>query len=408
MKLFSDSFIISQRRLAAVLLLVSSTLAWFFLFNFYITEIFQSLAPSGSSWITIGQVLFYSFAVFWTVVGSLIGGKVDRRKLLLLWISVGVIATASIAFFQGPAFLIISSSLLGFSLGLGLPSSLALIADWTNVGERARVSGIIILVTFLIVFLTIAVVEVFGLGILGKILFIAVVKSIGLLALILDRCDKKKESQEARIQSKVYRNFFFYLFPWVMLNLAAGLAINLIPSTSSYEWAHSIGSILRIACMAVFGFAAGFTADRFGRKQHLIIGLLSLGAGFALIGFAMNEISAVIFYAIGGVAWGLFFVVFLSVPGDLSTSNSREKYYALGTVLPLVVLLGISSVPIHTLLSIFPTSSFSQILSLILFLSISPILLAKETLPESQIRARRLKEYIERGRKLMQKSKKQK
>jgi MFS family permease len=150
----------------------------------------------------------------------------------------------------------------------------------------------------------------------------------------------------------------------------------------------------------------GFAADRFGRKQPLIIGLIIFAASFALIGFAMTPNSALVYYIATGIGWGALFVVFLTVPGDLSVSSNREKYYALGTILPIVILAGIASIPIKDLLSVVAVSPLLIVLSFILFLSIIPILRAEETLSEGEIRARKMKEYVDKVGKLRKESEK--
>jgi len=97
-------------------------------------------------------------------------------------------------------------------------------------------------------------------------------------------------------------------------------------------------------------------------------------------------------------------VVFLAVPGDLSVFGSREKFYGLGYILPIAILFGLSAIPGDSILVDFPASSFSQVLSLILFLSIIPVLRAKETLHESKIQERKMKEYIKRVGELIHES----
>ena len=406
LRFFRHEFRISHRKFAAATFLNAGTLAWFFLLYYYFTGILQRLTPNDSFLVFVGQILFYSSAVFWAIVGSLVAEKINRRKLLLSWISLGVFATILLALFQGTIFSLVSSSLLGLSLGLGLPTSMTFIADWTVIEERARVSGTIILATFIMAFAVIATQEILGIGIIATILLLTIIRSTSFFALIFDKCDKPAEKEKPRLPSTAYREFSFYLFPWVMFNVAAGLALILIPQTPSYSQAFSDGRVVEYACIAIFGLITGLAADRFGRKQPIIIGLIMLGVGFALLGFlSLSPMSVFIYLVASGVSWGSFFVVFLAVPGDLSVSGSREKFYAMGTILPLTILLSLSTVPGSSLKNV-SASAFSQVLSLILFLSIIPILRAKETLAESKIQARKMKEYLNKLGKVVQESKK--
>ena len=96
--------------------------------------------------------------------------------------------------------------------------------------------------------------------------------------------------------------------------------------------------------------------------------------------------------------------MFLAIPGDLSGKGSREKFYGIGFILPLSILFALSIIPIP-ILRVFPASSFAQILSAILFLSVLPVYRAADTLTEGKIRERKMKDYIEKVGKAIQESK---
>jgi MFS family permease len=405
-KIFTESYKISPRKFASVLLLTSGTLGWFFLLNSSAIEIFSGLVPSNSSWLVIGQILFYGFAILWALVGSLIAGKIDRRKLLLVWIALGFLTTISMAFIEGPIFSIILCSLLGLSLGLGLPSSMAYIADCTVAEERARVSGIILFLAFLMAAFGSIIADIIGFGTMGLLIIAALLRSTSFLAFVFPKCERQKEEKGIRHTFTTYKEFTFYLFPWVLINIASALAVSLIPNNPDYSWALDIGQRLRLLLIAVSALAAGAVADRFGRKNPLLIGVITMGISFVLIGFAMSPISAFIFLLISGFSWGSFFTIFLSIPGDLAIPSSRERFYFLSTVLPIVILFITSPFLGPGSLLGFP-ATFSQILSLIIFLSIIPLWLAKESLPESKMHARRMKEYLNKVGKLVEETKKE-
>ena len=79
------------------------------------------------------------------------------------------------------------------------------------------------------------------------------------------------------------------------------------------------------------------------------------------------------------------------MPGDLSDLDSREKIYAL-----VAGLFSAGAIPVPDFSGALPVNSLSQILSIILFLSIVPVLRAKETLEESKIQERKMKEHVEK------------
>ena len=405
LQVLTKDFTVSRRKIIASTLLISGALAWFFLINQYIVDIFMGITPNeplSNNYFNLGQGLFYGFAIISAIIGSFIRKTTSRRKLLLTWILLGIFSTILLTLSQGLIFLIISSTLLGISFGWGLPISIAFLADCTAVEERARLSGIVILTTFIFAFIILAVIRTLSLGLLDAIYLFAFVRLTSILALVVGNCDARdhKKIILPNLPKGVYKEFLLYFFPFIMFCIAAGLAFNLIPDTPEYESARSLGNSFRYVFIAVFGLASGVIADRIGRKQPIIVGLIMLGVSFMLLGFSMSWLSVVFYLATSGIAWGLFFVIFLAIPGDLSVSGSREKFYALMFILPFSVLLGLSAIPGWAIFS-DSGSSISQLFSLFLFLSIIPILLAKETLPVEKVRDRKMKEHLENIEKLI-------
>ena len=367
-------------------------------------DIFVTLNLNTPTWANfVGNSIVYGFAIFWSIAISFIGSRINRRKLLFTSIVLGVSSTILLAFVEGPLFTSIVSSLMGMSLGLGLPSSMALVANNTVVENRGRTSGIIILGTFIITFASMAIHRILTLDLLGIILILAVVRSTSLFSLVVDKFAKPltKVEQKIRLPTATYREFVFYLSPWVMFTIASSLAHSLI-SDAGFESGVYLGESLRYVFIAVFGLAAGFIADRFGRKQPIIFGLATLGIAYLLLGFNMNEMTANIYYALSGITWGLFFVVFLAVPGDLSTPILREKFYALGYILPLTGLFALSAIPFENIADILSPEIIAQIVGVCLFLAMYPVFRAKETLIASKIQERKIKEYVERVGKTIQ------
>ena len=387
------------KKFIAVMLLLSGTLAWFFLLNYHLNDIFSGLMQNDPLWTfyNLGSVIFYGTAILSAITVSFFTHILNRTKFLAIWIALGVFATVSLILFQGTPLIALSSLLLGISLGLGLPSSMAFLADCTVIEERARISGLIILATFIIAFATIAGIGFLQLDFTTYILLFAAVRGISFLALFFDKCDGKElKEAPSRVFKGAFREFLFYLTPWIMFCIAAGLASNLVPQSDNYASAVTLGTALRYVFIALFGLIAGIIADRIGRKPPIIIALIMLGISFGLLGFAMSPLTVLIYLASTGIAWGLLFVVFLAVPGDLSQKGSREKFYGIGYISPLAILFALTAIPGIAIFSDFPASSFSQILSIILFVAIIPVLRAKETLPQKKIEERKMKTHLKK------------
>lgn len=393
---------ISFRKLLAVAFLFSSTFAWFYLFHTYLLdEIFESFASL--QWLYLGKALFYTSIVVSAIFGSLISEKVNRRKLLWSWIAFGVLITAWPAIFQGTTFSLVFSLLLGASFGLGFPSCLAFLADSTVTEERARVSGVLFFLTLTIGILFGLSSSILNLGVLELIVLALILRSSSFLALIIDPCARKTGKKKSWLAILSSKDFVLYLSPWLIFNIANGLT-GFLPENES---ASSIGQLLLFTSAGIFALISGILADRLGRKQPMIIGQLILGVSYNLLGLTTSQLSWFIYDATQGIAWGLIAVAyFLSVLGDLSASSgSKERFYVLGGIIPLVTVMGFSG--ISDLLDIkAPVGALSTALSILLYISIIPVLRAKETLPETKKREREIREYLaDKARKYGKKSK---
>ncbi len=182
-----------------------------------------------------------------------------------------------------------------------------------------------------------------------------------------------------------------------MFNLASGLTnfiwYGLIQTSTAYAEAYQFGGILQFIGTAMVAMLSGFIADRFGRKQPIIIGVVLFGVSYAILGIATSELTTIIHLTTLGIAWGFLMVVYLVIPGDLAGSYTQEKYYALATVLPFIVYMSLSALP-QALGLTAPANILSPILSILLFLSLIPVLYATETLPLSRIQKERLKSKL--------------
>jgi hypothetical protein len=121
-----------------------------------------------------------------------------------------------------------------------------------------------------------------------------------------------------------------------------------------------------------------------------------------MLALYMSEISVIMYMILSGITWGSFFVVFLAIPGDLSFPNSREKFYSLGYILPLFGQFIIATIPAETLLGIAGQREISLFLGVCLFLAFYPLQRSKETLTESKKQERKMKEHLEKVKKLVE------
>ena len=403
-KFVAVSTAINSRKTVAVIILVSSSLAWSFFILYAYDFIFKSFT-NDILWVYVGEAIFLSSATVSAIVGSLIGGKVNREKFLVVWITLGILASIFPAVFPETIFNL-SSVLFGISIGLGYPCFTAYFADCTKIEERARVSGIVILVTFLLVGFTAAAASVLKIGLLGFVLISLFLRSISYLALKFDQCKREFGKDKSWLAILTQRNFALYLFPWLMVCIGSSLTAFVWTGLGSeYNTATNIGNIFHYLGAGVSGLFAGIAADRLGRKQPIIMGLVTLGVSFAIMGLFSSPFAFAVYLALSGVAWGFLMVLYLTIPGDLSASGSREKYYALGIVIPLIIFMGLPSVANLLKISI-PANALTNGLSIILFVSVIPVYYASETLSDARMNERKMLEHVEKVEKVVQESKK--
>ncbi len=382
----------------------SSSLAWFYVFYNYFDEF--SPGSIGSFWHNVGVVsLLVSMAVS-AFIGSVFAGKINRRRLLFLWLVTGILALVPTLFLHGEEFLVLWGVGAGLTFGIGFPSCQAFFAESTTSEERGRVAGLMILASFVLVAFSFVLKQVLGLNPAGILLLLIGIKAIGFLSFALDPIERVQNKAKPWRTIISYRDFNLYLLAYVLFNIAAGLVVllwNAVPSTLAYDEVTRSGAILRLIGLCVFAVVAGFAADRFGRKKPIMFGLITLGGAYAIVGLLTTPETYFATLMLSGFAWGIIMVAYLLVPGDLAFTGSTERFYTVGWVLPLVLYTAVEGT--GRLIGFTPRIDvFSTILDVILLAAILPLWSAVETLSESKIRERRLREHAEKVSKIVQES----
>lgn len=402
---------INPARFSVVTLLLSGTLSVWFLFTNDFNNVFKELLGN-QFLLSVGETAFFGTGALSTIIGSQISDRVDLRKLLFFWIVVGLASIVFLAVAKGVILSFLSCILLGFSIGFGLPSCMALFAEYTAVEKRAKVAGGIVFETFIMLILADITVSSLNLGTTGIILFAIVFRSISIIPLAIDSC--KRENIKARSWGSIisYKNYTLYLIPWMIFNIIGELDRYVWPKllvNPANIAAFNTGRLMEYIGIMVFALVAGFAADRLGRRPPFITSLAILGISFTLLGLYPLPITIMTYLSVTGFAWSFLMVIYLCVVGDLSLAGSREKFYGIAFAIPLAIYMfvrGIVPIIIPSIMTYgAPPQILSPILTIVLFLSIIPVLQAKETLPEQKKNERRIKEYIDKVGKVVQKSK---
>jgi MFS family permease len=402
--LISENIEISRQRLGIIIVLLVPTLSWFLILQMYIYELMKNLSGT-QYWINFNLILFYGFGILSAILGSTITKKISRMKLIIIWIFLGVFTTASSVIFHGVAISWVISIMLGFSFGLGFPIAQSYLASYTAINERARVAGIIILLTLILLFLSRTLIAILGLNLTDVVFFLVLLKLSSLFALKYDHTKIENVLQKSWFSVLSDKEFLYYIVPWFMFCVASALRASWsFEQFPDYDYYYFISNILFLICASVFAYLSGIIADYIGRKSPIIISLVLMGISFAVLYFEMNAAILLIFNIFHGIAWGGLLTIYITIPGDLAFNSAKEKYYVVGSAIPLVLYLVFSIIAQILPITLTP-QELAPILAIIIISSIIPIMRAIEPLPISKMRYRNMKKYIDKVGELIEEHK---
>jgi MFS family permease len=403
-KLLSDK--IFQKEVAPVFLLLLNTFVWYLL-------TFSTLSYIITQNSFENQSLFLFAAYFLGIAAAAIAGSMFphrlRSKLLNKWIFLGAFATLCLVLVSPSTLLVnlLIISFLGISIGLGLPSCLSYFAKKTKIEKRGLIAGAIwstLGVMVLVLGLLISV-----LGTLEVIMLLVIWRLIGGFSFVfLTRKEIKFEPQKSPGYFSLIRKreVLLFLLPWIIfnvINFTEGPMLKTFFGASQYN----LIEISEFVFIGIFAFIGGLLADMGGRKRVIIAGFVMLGIEYATLsvfsGLPNPIMLSYVFMAIDGITWGLFFSVFFTVVwGDLGENYEKEKFYALGGI-PLL-LTNFLSVLVAPYTKSIPLGTAFTVASFFLFVAVIPLMYAPETLPEKALKDRDLKSYIEKAKKVAQKT----
>jgi MFS family permease len=380
--------------------------SWFFLVTVYFGKLFENVV-SDPFWIFVSELFFFGVGALLAIIGG--AAKFSRRRILWFSLILGVIATGALAVVHGAAFAVIIGSILGLSFGIGFPSSVALFADRTKSENRGKYSGLLVLITFLLISIGTIAIEVFQVGFLSLIVLTVVLRLTSLLTLIMDPCDKAKLKDVTWKSIFTERTIVLYLLSWIIFNLVSGFSNFIypaLPKTTEYADAVGIGNLFQFVAVAALSVPSGLICDRIGRRPPIIFGTIMFSISFAILAIAPTPFVVVLQETTFGVAWGFCMVAYFAIPGDLAKGRSQEKLYAINLILPFIFYMIAGTLPLNMNQGI-PVNIISPILSILLLVSIIPIFYATETLPQSTINERKMRKHLEQLEKAIVESKKE-
>jgi len=380
--------------------LLFNTFSWYFIGRLLIGNVF-----SEASFENLCLELAYSASIIASaLVGSVFLARVRKIRFFYGWLFFGVSASLGLAILPSSSFftMLVGTSLLGVSLGFGVPSCLSFFVESVSIENRGKVGGITLFATtFSGAFVLIAM-DVLNFA--SSALLLAVWRAWSLpLLLLASEKEVLSEITIRRVPSLVSvlknRTFSLYFIAWLMFALVDSFEA-IVVSHHIGEFQSFIGK-LEPAIAGLSALIGGIISDWVGRKRVLIFGFVSLGIAYATIGLVSQIwISWFFYFVVDGIALGLLWVIFTIVLWGEVDSYGTEKYYAVGeTPFFLTQILSLLLIPYVRLI---PEISTFSLAAFFLFIAITPLLYAPETLPEKKIQQRQLKIYTKEALKLKQ------
>jgi len=381
------------------IILVANTFIWYLYSGRLLSKITLNSGFSNQQ-----AILVWGMYILATVAAAVFGFHIsnkakNRISFLRIWMLIGIPLSLLpvVMDLTTPFYLLFFFTLGGIYFGLGMPVSLAYFASVTKETNRSRLGG----VTFLAIFTGVLFLGALGItDIALNAAVLAVCKAVGLII-----CCAVKPVEESAFQTdkvsygQIFKNrtFVLYFVPWIMFSIANYLALPIVSQISGpslFEYSMLIENVLA----GVFAVISGFFGDYVGRKRLVVAGFILLGFGYASLGLFPQNIAGWWFYtAVDGIAWGIFYTIFLmTIWGDIAGGRNSEKYYAIG-YLPFLLSIFTQLSLGTTLSSTVNTLAIFSFTSLFLFLAVLPLAYAPETLPLQMFKNRELKKYIEKA-----------
>ena len=403
---FFEELRISVKDFCIVFVLLVNAFAWFYMAPIMINGILEGINVTDTQEIIIMSV-YYSGIVISSIIGSILANKINRLKFIYAWTAIGIATSVVPILFSSFTWIdcLTISILLGASFGLGIPSCLSYFADVTQVENRGRISGIILLTANMAA--PLLAIAFSGLDLTTNLIVFAGWRSLGLIVFFLQP-NEKNSSSERKLGDSFSgiikdKTFGFYLLAWIMFCLVDRLGGPIV--------INSLGDVSKIIIIispilaSITTLIAGIMTDWIGRKRVVLYGFISLGVAYAIIGIILTEpLVKYFFVVINGITAGLLSVTFILILwGDISQSGCREIYYTIG-VIPLFITEIMGLALYEYFIQIQETSNIIfSVAAFFLFLAVLPLLYAPETLPEKKMELRRLRKFAEDAQKVKEK-----
>jgi len=318
---------ISPKIVLGNIIMTVNVIVWYYYASAILKNAIDEICPDYNSKFIFYCILFLSTTVSLITSASHLSKLADRKFFLTTWILFGVFSSFSLMILRNPtAFSVaFTLSLIGVSFGLGLPEFMALFADTTKNENRARLSSVILLLIFVFIF---AFGFLMSASLFLNALILAIWRLSGLTSIPLFEDflkHKELEKKSSMVLLLKDRAVLLYLIPWNTFSLVNYLSWSICSRIYGENFIR-FSVLLSGIISGIFAIVAGFFADNVGRKRTLIVGFISFGIGYAMLGINPSNIHAWYLYTVlDGISWGILSVIFCLRYGETFQMENQVK-----------------------------------------------------------------------------------
>ncbi|MFH0748552.1 MAG: hypothetical protein V1915_01320 [Candidatus Bathyarchaeota archaeon] len=377
---FVHDIFVDRRHYLFLLAQYVSVSNWYYVFSgYYIPVLSKTLAEGQMQWIRF----IFDFSIGCSILSiCLLIKRINPYHLILGSSVASSIMIVLLTFVSGSIFTLPAISFLGAVCGVAVLANAIIFFDQTEITERGRAGGMLVSTSTLTGPLLFSLVPAIS---PQMICFFLNIISASVILLKPKGYEKRKNTDKTL--KKPSGNFGYYFLSWTILCLNNGIlqrtvALYLAKTFPQY---YNIDTLLQFAFVSFAAIISGILADWFGRKIVLVSGFLIYGVANTIVGFALTPVTQFIAYPSSGLSWGFFLAIFyLVIWGETDGTGNVILSYALALTvfhinnsLAYIVEPYIMGVPIVSVLFLS---------SLLVFIGLIPLFLARETVPEDLLK----------------------
>ena len=396
-----DTFSLSIDRKNLIIIMVSIIcyLIWLMAFPLFGPIMSNFLISLNAFNIQKGRIL-QIFLLTMTISSLSIGYLIDKTSKKTRFIYASALGTAILTFVfsfeNNIASLVPLAAFLGIVAGVSPPAFGAFFADYTVPEERGRIMGVALAISMPIAYVFVALGSINVGGIKNAELYIiGTISLLSLVTLALKPKDKTVKHKTRTTIGASNKQKTLYAIPVTIFYIVAGIIHSVVFPTILENLRPDIFYVIWAFPLFCSSIIAGLLLDNWGRKTPMIIGLaitgISLGA-LGILGIRSSNIT-IIPLAVG---YSIVTVSSLIIWADLAPAKSRGIHYGIGfSIIWFALLLGmIVSGSIYGPIIESQLKRFMFFSAIILFVSIPPLIIAKDALPKDIIEKKQMDRHL--------------